>query len=104
MPAWNDRAKQLQDQALRQGNDLQNQASNEQSQYNTRKAFGEGSADELYNQLNNTPGYTPGEGGQINVDYTKLQTPQSQLNNRFLTDEEQQGIAGDPYKAMQSYN
>lgn len=101
---WVTRAKQLQDQAMQQGNDLQNQNQNEETGYNTRKSWGQGSADQLYSELNDTPGYTPGEAGQINVDYSKLQTPQSDLNNRYLTSDEQSGIAGNPYQAMDAYN
>lgn len=101
---WVTRAKQLQDQAMQQGNDLQGQSQNEETGYNTRKSWGQGSADQLYSELNDTPGYTPGEAGQINVDYSKLQTPQSDLNNRYLTSDEQSGIAGNPYQAMDAYN
>lgn len=53
-------------------------------------------ADQAYQQLAKTPGYTPGEAGQINVDYSQFNTPESALQQRQLTPQEQAAITGDP--------
>jgi trimeric autotransporter adhesin len=60
-----------------------------QSQY-------QGALNQGLNALAATPGYTPGEAGQINVDYSQFNTPQAALQAQFLTPAEQASIAGNP--------
>lgn len=51
-------------------------------------------------QLQQTPGYTPEEASQINLDYGQYNTPTSSLQQQFLTPDEQQQIAGNPQAAQ----
>lgn len=55
-----------------------------------------GSQNQALNALSQTPGYTPSEASNIDVNYGQYNTPTSALQSQFLTPTEQAGIAGNP--------
>lgn len=58
-------------------------------------------ASSALNQLGATPGYTPGEASQINVNYGQFNTPESTLDSEYLTPAEQTSIYGNPQVGAQ---
>lgn len=52
--------------------------------------------DQALEELKQMPGYTPGEAGQINIDYGRNKTGDPAFNSEFLTPGEQQSVMGDP--------
>lgn len=57
-------------------------------------------ADTAYQSLAETPGYTPEEASQINVDYGQFRQPGEQLAQQYLTPDEQASIYGNPNAAV----
>jgi hypothetical protein len=55
---------------------------------------------DLYGDLERTPGYTPQEQDRINREGEYYGLLNEDYGSNFLTDEEKQGITGDPYSAM----
>jgi hypothetical protein len=84
---------------LDQGQQLENQAGTYSGQYYNDYGQAKGDTQAALDTLQQTPGYTPDEASQINVDYGKYQTDPSAMQNRYLTSDEQQAIKGDPNAA-----
>lgn len=89
---------------LQQGQQLEDQAGQQAAGYASDYAGARNAGQQAANQLEQTPGYTPGEASQINVDYGKYQTGASDLNNRYLTPQEQTAIQGNPNQASTEAN
>lgn len=75
---------------------INSEATNQLGYYGNRQATQAGLTDQALSDLKTTPGYTPQEASQINVDYGGNKTSQDDLGKQFLTSGEQAGIAGDP--------
>lgn len=75
---------------------LNNEDTSQLNYYGNRGAAADTQQDQALQQLKGTPGYTPGEAGQINTDYSKYNTGSDVLGSQYLTPTEQQGSFGDP--------
>ena len=79
-----------------QGEQINQEALNQLNYYAPLQQQYEGEANQALNQLQQTPGYTPQEASQINVNYGQFAQSPDQLAAQYLTPGEQQGIAGNP--------
>jgi hypothetical protein len=64
-------------------------------------------ADRAYGELYQTPGYTPGEASQINVDYGQYRTPEWAMEGEYLSPQEQdwyKGAYGDAQRKAEQGN
>lgn len=99
--------KQLQQNrmAAKGTGDAINQATvDAQNQYGQREADAANAVERNVSSLEQTPGYTPQEASQINVDYGQFRTSPEDLGKEFLTREEQGQIRGNPYAASRYFN
>lgn len=97
--ANNDPSKQMGQNRMKwagQGDAINTELTNQISGYGNLAEGYRNQADSAYGGLQAQSGYTPGQEGQINVDYSKYQTDPNALQQRQLTSDEQSGIAGDP--------
>jgi len=85
-----------------QGQQLNQEAQGELAYYGPQQATYDQAQAQALKQLQQNPGYTPGQAGQINVDYSQYNTTPGALNSQFLTQGEQGGIAGDPNRPLQA--
>jgi hypothetical protein len=94
------------DQAIEyaQENQLQGEAQSQLAYYGPEQEQAQGQEETALQQLQQQPGYTPGQTSQINVDYGQYNTPESALQQQFLTPSEQSGITGDPNAPVQTMN
>lgn len=86
------------------GQQLNQEAQGELAYYGPMQQQYDQAQRQALESLNETPGYTPEEAGQINVDYSQYNTPQSALNAQFLTGDEQSAITGNPYAPADTMN
>jgi hypothetical protein len=76
------------------GSAIAAQGANELNYYGAQQQQYTGAENQALNNLAQTPGFTPSEAGQINVDYSQFNTPQSQYT----------AMAGDPNAPVQTLN
>jgi hypothetical protein len=77
-------------------NQVQNEAKSQLGYYGPLQVQAQQQEQAALQQLNQTPGYTPGEANQINVNYGQFNTPTAALQAGYLNPSEQAGIAGNP--------
>lgn len=82
------------------GQQINQEAQQQLKHYDPLQQEYEGKSREALDKLKQTPGYTADEAGKIGVDYGRNKTSAGDLDKRFLTSDEQRGIAGDPSKAL----
>lgn len=78
------------------GQQINQEAESQLGYYSPLQAQYQQEANSALNQLGQTPGYTPQEAGQININYSQDNTTPAALQAQFLSPNEQQWIAGDP--------
>jgi hypothetical protein len=86
------------------GNVIGNEGANQLAYYDPLQQQEQNAQNASLNQLQQTPGFTAQEAGQINVDYSQFNTPQSAINQQFLTPDEQSQMMGNAQQPVDTMN
>lgn len=87
-----------------QGQNINNETAAQQGYYGSLIPGYQQQEDTALNNLNQNPGYTPSQTGQINVNYGQFNTSPQALQSEYLSPTEQQDIYGNPAAAEQVIN
>ena len=85
-----------------QENQLEGQAQAQESYYGPLQEQAQQQEEAALGQLQAQPGYAPQQASEINADYSQYNTPQSALQNEYLTPQQQSAIQGNTAAAQEA--